>query len=119
MIRYEGRATQPSRLPRSVFVTGVGLLQIHAYFTPTPAASLDVSQKHLLAVGFGSHVHVSEAGPQSEAEKAASRADLRVRLRVLLGHPDLEVPAPPEAAEPLHVPPCAGRHGSGVPFLPV
>lgn len=31
---------------------------VHSYFLPTPARSIDISQKGLCAVGFGSHVQV-------------------------------------------------------------
>ena len=32
---------------------------VHQYFTATPATSMHLSQKGLLAVGYGSHVQVS------------------------------------------------------------
>jgi len=32
--------------------------KLHGYFTPTPACSLDISQKGLLSVAFGTHVEV-------------------------------------------------------------
>lgn len=32
--------------------------ELHSYYTPTPAHHLDISQKGLLAVGWGPHVHI-------------------------------------------------------------
>lgn len=35
---------------------------LNAYYTPTPATSLDISQSGLLGVGFGPHIQVYSVG---------------------------------------------------------
>ena len=41
---------------------------LQKYFTPTPATCVDLSQRNLLAVGYGPHVQVKRESAYNKAE---------------------------------------------------